>query len=560
MASPTRVSRRRQRVWVSPDGDRTRARTVVLNQLLLAAVVLVLAIVALTGFFPGEPRLFFGGVLVVFIATGAALAVPWNSIHGGWTAVVPILDIVAITLMRESQPSAGLGLLWIFPAMWLAASFGGPGLLCGIAYTCGLYWISAVLTDAPVTFATLLLPFAIIALSTSSYLMARRAAVQRRLLDNQARLLERSLARARREEETLTEVLDAVDFGVIRIAPDGRTSIANDAHGRLQRVGHEPDDDSDDEVATFARDGVTPVAPADRPFERALRGETFDENVVWFGAPEESGRALMVTARRLHHDDGSDGGAVVVTRDVTSELEAIRAREEIVASVSHELRTPLTSIVGYLELVLDEDLSQSARKGLEVAERNAERLLSIVADILATSSAGRTTTGLSIVPEPTDLAEIAEASVEMHAPQAAERGIRIETSGLEPAEAFVDPQRFRQVVDNLLSNAVKYNRDGGTIAIGTTVDGAHAWIVVRDNGIGVSESDLPRVFERFFRSDSVRSTPARGSGLGLPISRDIVRSHGGDITVQSEVDVGSTFVVRVPVRRDTDRDAPEGSS
>ncbi|MDN3496746.1 ATP-binding protein [Planococcus sp. APC 4015] len=557
MVSPPRTSwlRRGDEVFEG----RTRARTTVLNQLLLGGVVLVLATVGLMGRFSGDRGLFFAGVVVIFLATAAAIAVPWNSVSVYASAIIPIVDIIAIAMMLEASTTSGFSLLWIFPAMWLAGSFAVPGLILGVSAICITYMVQTAEIDVSV--ATLLPPFAVIALATTSYLTARRSRMQRYLLDAQTRLLGQALARARQQEESVTEALDAVDFGIIRVAADGRIAVTNDAHARIQSI-RDPGDPAAAAVIlpAFGRDGITPLTTEQQPLARALRGETFDDEVVWFGDPGDDRRALTVTARRVHNDDGTPAGSVVVTRDITTELSAIRAREDLVASVSHELRTPLTSIVGYLELVLDEDLSPSARRGLEVAERNANRLLTIIADILTASGSGRATIELSIHPEPTDVSLIAASAAELHAPRAAERGIEIDTSGLETAIADVDPSRIRQVLDNLLSNAVKYNRDGGSIQVGTTVDRDHAWIVVRDTGTGVSVNELPRLFQRFYRSDAVRKTSTHGSGLGLSISRDIVRSHGGEITAQSEVGVGTTFVVRLPVGAASPQNAPEGSS
>lgn len=557
MASPARIPRRP--TVTASFGDRTRGRTAALNQLLLGAVVLVIAIIGFTGGFSGDEGLFFAGVFLIFLATAAAVAFPWNRLPLSASAALPVLDIVAITFMRESSTTSGFGLLWIFPAMWLAGSFGLPGLFFSVGSIPAIYLVSSFSPNGAVTFSTLILPFVVVAVASTSYLTARRAAVQRRLLDNQTRLLGQALARARQQEETLTEVLDAVDFGIIRVSPRGAVSVANEAHGRLQRAG-EVADGQVAETPAYGRDGITPLAPQDQPLARALRGETFDDDVVWFGAPGEERRALMVTTRRVHDDAGTDVGSVVVSRDVTAELVAVRAREDLVASVSHELRTPLTSIVGYLELVLDDDLAPSTRRRLEVAERNATRLLTIVADILAASASDRSTVELSIHPERVDVSDIVRASVELYGPRAAERGIAIDASALEPAVAWADPSRIRQVLDNLLSNAVKYNVDGGTIDVGTTADAAHAWIVVRDTGTGISEAELPRLFDRFFRADAVRKTSTHGSGLGLAISREIVRSHGGEITAQSTPGAGTTFVVRLPVRGRADAEGEEGSS
>jgi signal transduction histidine kinase len=113
--------------------------------------------------------------------------------------------------------------------------------------------------------------------------------------------------------------------------------------------------------------------------------------------------------------------------------------------------------------------------------------------------------------------------------------------------AFIDPARMRQVIDNLLSNAVKYGAERGRIEIGVTQNRDHVMLVVRDDGPGISAEEIPRLFDRFFRADAVRRTSTHGSGLGLSISRNIVRAHGGEITVKSAPGDGAAFVVRLPL-------------
>jgi signal transduction histidine kinase len=190
------------------------------------------------------------------------------------------------------------------------------------------------------------------------------------------------------------------------------------------------------------------------------------------------------------------------------------------------------------------------RANLDVAERNAERLLGIIADILAASSSS-TSVEASLLPVSIDAREIVRASAEALTPRAASRAITIDTTGLEAAFVWADPLRLRQVVDNLLSNAITYNRDGGTVFLGTTGDGVSSWILVRDTGSGMTEDERARLFQRFYKAGPSRRS---GTGLGLAISRDIVRAHGGELGLHSSPGVGSTFIVKLPAS------APEGSA
>lgn len=527
--------------------DRTRDRTATLNQLLLAGVVFVLAGLVVLTPFAGDSVLFFLGVVMVVVVTGATLVVPWNSIPQGWVAVVPALDLAAITLMQLAAPESLLGLLWIFPVMWLAGGFGMLGLFGVIVAIAGIVSVLTTLTAEEVTYRTFLLPLVLLAVAITAYLTTRRSDAQRMLLAKQSRLLRSILARTRRQEQVVTEVLDAVDFGVVRIDADGRTAVTNDAHGRLQQ-GLEPHDST--ELAVFRDDGTTRVPPDELPLERARRGESFDDQVMWFGAEPGARRALTITARRLTDPDGADAGAIVVSRDVTAELDALRARDELVASVSHELRTPLTAILGYLDLAIeDPDTPDAVRGNLDIAERNAERLLQIVADVLAASRSSPSSLGVSLTPAPVDASEIVRAAATDAVTRAAARAITIDLSGLEPAPVWADALRLRQVVDNLVSNAITYNNDGGTVHVGTTSDGASSWILVRDTGIGISEADRSRLFHRYYKAGAERRA---GTGLGLAITRDIVRAHGGEIGLHSSPGAGSTFIVKLPATR------PEG--
>ncbi|WP_072313555.1 sensor histidine kinase [Agrococcus sp. Marseille-P2731] len=519
--------------------DRTRERATAVNQLLLAAACLAACglVVVLDELQDGE-TLFFG-VLSLFTLTIVALVVPWNRIHPRWVALVPIGDLAAIFQLQLGQPEAQLWLLWMVPATWLATIGGWQGLAVGAAGPSVLFWAVTSMHEGFTSAVQIVLgPLAISVAAIVAFVAARRAAAQRVLLDEQAEYLDHAVERARRQEDAVSELLDAVDFGVVRIGADGSISIENDAHSRLSAVGAEGQ--------LFDGDGETPIEPAQAPLARARRGETFENALHWQGPPGEGRRAMQSTARRLIDVDGTDVGAILVTRDVTAERMAVSMRDELVASVSHELRTPLTSVLGHLDLALeDPGVGGQARRSLEIAERNASRLLVIIGDVLAATADGPGRFDVRPVEE--ELSRIVLASVESLEPRAGTRGIRIDTSGVEHTVAAIDPIRIRQVVDNLVGNAVSYHTGDGLIEVGVTSDDKHAWLVVRDDGPGISEEALPRLFERRFRGAAARSSRPHGNGLGLTISRDLVRAHGGEITVQSQLGSGATFVVRLPL-------------
>lgn len=518
-------------------------RSLMTNQLLQAAATVLAVVVTLVLGQIQDVTLFVLGAGIVFVCAVLLVLWPRDGSVPWLAAVLPAVDIAAIGLMRESAPVAGVGLLWAFPAMWIGSVLGIRGVV-GVTVA-----VSAIITYQAfdemqrVAASTFVLPFTLAALSTMSHFAARRTRAQRSLLEKQSAELRRSVERARSQQDLVTEVLDAVDFGVIRITARGEYAVSNEAHARLQASS----DPLGPTSAAFSADGITPLDPQKTPFARARAGEIFESELVWYGMPGDDRRALNVTARRLPSRDAADGGTVVVSRDVTSEELALRAREDLVASVSHELRTPLTSIIGYLELALDDEhLDAMTREQLEIAERNAARLRELVADILAMSAASRHGVGFALEPSPTDVADIVQSAVTSVAPRAAAHGIRIDASGVHPCPAVVDAHRLRQVVDNLLSNAVKYNSRGGVVVVSLAREDESVLITVADDGPGISESEQGRIFERFYRADAVRNSSVHGSGLGLAISRDIVRAHGGDITMETEPGTGSVFTVRLP--------------
>ncbi|MFN8087331.1 MAG: HAMP domain-containing sensor histidine kinase [Microbacterium sp.] len=147
-------------------------------------------------------------------------------------------------------------------------------------------------------------------------------------------------------------------------------------------------------------------------------------------------------------------------------------------------------------------------------------------------------------PREIDVAEVVRASALALKPLAEERVIKVTVAADERVTAFADASRIRQVVDNLLGNAIKFNRDGGAVELAVRADRDTSVIEVRDTGVGIAEADRQRVFERFFRA----SEDVAGNGLGLAISAEIVKAHGGRLSVESTPGFGSTFTVELPTR------------
>jgi signal transduction histidine kinase len=487
----------------------------------------------------------------MFAITAAAAIAPWARVPRLVIVLIPLVDIGAIMLLREGAPAIGASLLFVFPIFWLASHFAVGIAILGPTVCTVLLWSSMLgtgerpeLDDVPTLFG---LPIAFMFLAAAAYQAANRASAHRALLRQQARLLENAVSGVRRQQETLDEIINAVTFGVIGYDERGNVILVNQAHRALM----EPFGGMNEALVqerVYMPDRVTPIAESRRPYRRAIRGEVFDNEIVWQGRPGERRIALAVSARQLLDDDGESQGCIVITRDVTPEIAAVEARDDFVASVSHELRTPLTSVLGYLDLVVDRDgIDEESRRLVGIALDNSERLLQIVSDLLVTVSADSHRFVMHFAP--CELTEIAAQSIEAARVASQSRGISLDVRSTGDVVVSGDAFRLRQVMDNLVSNAVKYNNDGGSVVVTVSGGPEAARITVRDTGRGMRPDEQARLFERFYRADSVRQTSIHGTGLGLNITREIIEEHGGTITVESERGVGSTFTVTLPKER-----------
>ena len=274
-------------------------------------------------------------------------------------------------------------------------------------------------------------------------------------------------------------------------------------------------------------------------------------------------RAFARYATPVRDGHGRLIGRLLVLREVTREREAERVKEEFFALVSHELRTPLTAILGYVELVLGEHAEDGTdadeeRRHLEIVERNAQRLLRLVGDLLFAAQVE--SDSLLLEPGIVDLAQIVHEAVEAARPRAEDAGILLSAQIDQLPAAVGDRDRLAQVLDNLISNALKFTPAGGHVEVRLSREAEEARIDVADTGVGVPRSEQSRLFDRFFRASNATSRAVPGVGLGLMIVHAIVTAHGGTISLASEVGEGSTFTVRLPLQpaEARDRDAAGG--
>jgi signal transduction histidine kinase/ActR/RegA family two-component response regulator len=226
---------------------------------------------------------------------------------------------------------------------------------------------------------------------------------------------------------------------------------------------------------------------------------------------------------------------------------ATRARDEFLATVSHELRTPLTSIIGWIQLLREDNDPQWMAEGLDTIERNARAQSRLIEDILDFS---RITAGkLRLDVRSIDLVDVVRDAIEIVRPAADAKGVRLE-SVLDPNAGQIsgDPDRLQQVIWNLLSNAVKFTPRGGAVHVRLQRVASQCELSVCDSGEGIAPEFLPFVFDRFSQADNSSTRTHSGLGLGLGIVRHLAELHGGTVHAFSEgLGTGSTFVVRLPL-------------
>jgi PAS domain S-box-containing protein len=238
---------------------------------------------------------------------------------------------------------------------------------------------------------------------------------------------------------------------------------------------------------------------------------------------------------------------------LAQQVEALRLSDQFktdfVSSVSHELRTPLASILGYTDILVNGEVGEmTPEQGefLEIIDHNARRLLALINDLLTLS--GLESGRMVIRPETVDLCELVRQNVQIHIPAVNARRQRLEVTLPDaPVTAVVDSERISQVLTNLISNAVKFSPDEGRLALTLAATGTQAEITVQDSGIGISEEDCERLFERFFRASNAMERAIPGTGLGLAICKGIVDAHHGRLVVRSTLGVGTAVTVAIPL-------------
>ena len=240
--------------------------------------------------------------------------------------------------------------------------------------------------------------------------------------------------------------------------------------------------------------------------------------------------------------------AIGVFYEITTIERLERVRQEFLSNISHELRTPLTSIMAFVETLEDGaiDDKENNRRFLGVIRRNSERMHALIADILELSmiESGK----VSIDVRQVNLGHMVDEVFASLSSKAAEREVHLKNRVPVDARVTADPGRLEQMLTNLVDNAIKFNRQNGSVTVSLASDETQQRISVEDTGEGIVPEHVDRVFERFYRIDRGRTREVGGTGLGLAIVKHLARLHGGEISVSSQLGIGTSFVIELPVK------------
>jgi PAS domain S-box-containing protein len=304
------------------------------------------------------------------------------------------------------------------------------------------------------------------------------------------------------------------------------------------------------------------IAPEDRQLAALNAQKTLEEariiNIEYTMLRKDGSRfPAELSAALLRDATGAPTGFIGITRDITERKQAIEAerhltriREEFIASVSHELRTPLFSLLGYLDLLLNGKVNDFdiQKEFLTRASNDANRLLNKVNELLDFSLLESEHLRLNL--EKVDLGAIILELLKSFQEQADARRISLKFTPLDSSlVAEVDPARIHRVLEHVIENACKFSEVGGDVLVTAGLNDDNISINVIDHGVGISEEEVSRIFEKYYQVSNPHTENVYGLGLGLYVAKQIVEAHGGSIAVKSQLGSGSTFTITIPVKK-----------
>ncbi len=349
--------------------------------------------------------------------------------------------------------------------------------------------------------------------------------------------IEHYVGEIQEQKSRLEAVLEASPEAVVATDSGERVTMVNPAAARMLGIR------SSDRGRTMEEIG------APRAVLRCLREAA--ANGVAVREVELGEKAFWAYAAQMDRGQpgvapNGDAGIILAVRDITEHRSLEKTKTAFVSDLSHELRTPLTTIqsaVGLLERARDR-LDPLEHRALELADQELKRIRGMVEELMTLAQMDSWKYQLEV--GPANMSTVVQTAIESVEAKAQRFGIKIYFGDAGEHRCICDVQKLYQVFLNLLDNAIKYSNSGARVDVEIEEDNSTLTVRIRDTGVGIPKEDLNQLFERFYRVDKDRSRASGGSGLGLAISKQIVEMHGGSISVESEVDVGSVFEVRLP--------------
>ena len=273
------------------------------------------------------------------------------------------------------------------------------------------------------------------------------------------------------------------------------------------------------------------------------------------GIITEKSRFYRTFANKVYSENTLDFGIIIFFVDVTEEIQSEQIRRDFSANVSHELKTPLTTIKGFGELLENGIFTkeEDVKKYGGMIYRESERLLYLINDIIRLSQIEEQE---HVLNDKIDLLKTAHDVEEILRHKADNREVTMTIEG-EPVQIYGNQSYITELFLNLMDNAIKYNHEGGSLKVTVGIEDGKAVAVFSDTGIGISDEHQSRIFERFYRVDKSRSKKIGGTGLGLSIVKHIVAYHSGEISLESELEKGTTITVKLPFNEPETKKAEE---
>jgi two-component system, OmpR family, phosphate regulon sensor histidine kinase PhoR len=386
---------------------------------------------------------------------------------------------------------------------------------------------------------------------TSLYQQAQHLAILLEREREALRKVNHDLEVANSELDALVEQLGE---GMMLADPAGRILRVNPAGRRLLGLADSGDMISDfHDLETFnaQTSAGLPLTPDAWPIARATLGETVTSFEVQVATSGDQHRSLMMSAQPVRNPAGEVVLGVSIFHDITEQRAVERAKDDFIAIASHELKNPMTALKGHAQLLLRRsdraiDLAEQ-RRGLQIINDQADLVVRLIDRLLDLSriELGR----VQLEREPTDLVALTRRLVSIQRVADPDRPLEIATTA-NSIEGNWDRARLEQVIGNLLSNASKFTPQRSPVQIELQVRGDEASLVVRDQGPGIPEAQVDRIFERYAQAAGGAGLGAGGLGLGLYVSRQIVEAHGGRMWVESKSGRGAAFHVTLPIPRE----------